>query len=699
MQQVDVEASFFHPTSVVIVGASEEPGRIGSGLCRSVMDGVPGEGYCINPKHATLWGRPCYGAVTDLPAVPSHALIAVARKFVPGYVEQCIQAGVKHVVVVSSGFKETDALGAEMERDLAKRCREAGVQLLGPNTLGFMNTAASFNGTFLPARIAQGHVSVISQSGGVGQALLASLQDQRCGLAKWVGIGNEAVLDAVSFLRYFERDPETRAIAVCFEGLRDLPGFLRLAAEVNLRKPVVLLRDGKSAVGMKAAASHTGTMAQSGDVMGGLIAQFGLLEAKTCRECAAMLKALSLGKPTGGSRAALLTNTAGPSILAADVLEPAGITLPQPSQGLRDAMDAEAGIPMGLKNPADISSNGLQPHTYGIAARHLLGSAEYDILLAFFSLNPHLQLPDGEIRRAAGKTGKPVVACFLGSADDFFGYDRSTLEGAGIPCYYDPHDAAAAVTALVSWGKALESRWTLAAPKLTGGQKAAVTALIDELSGPEAVTLTERDARRLLQAAGAAVSVPVLAETADQAVEAAEACGYPVVLKLHSRAIPHKSDGGGVRLNLKTPEELRRAWEEMLPAMRQLDPDAGLTVQAMAPDGFEMILGALRTPATGPMVMAGMGGIYSEVLRDVTFRMLPLYGGDAEAMVESLRCAPILSGFRGKHLDQAGFVDLLERVAELAARFSQIREMDLNPCRVGQDGVAILDARIVLEPK
>ena len=193
--------------------------------------------------------------------------------------------------------------------------------------------------------------------------------------------------------------------------------------------------------------------------------------------------------------------------------------------------------------------------------------------------------------------------------------------------------------------------------------------------------------------------MPVLAETADQAAEAAAACGYPVVLKLHSHAITHKSDVGGVRLNLKDETALRRAWEEMLPAMRQLDPDAGLTVQPMAPDGFEMILGALRTPATGAMVMAGMGGVYSEVLRDVAFRMLPLDEGQADAMVDALRCAPILSGFRGKRLDRAGFVDLLERVAELAARFPQIREMDLNPCRVGKDGVAILDARIVLEPK
>lgn len=699
MQEIMVASSFFYPTGVAIVGASEEPGRIGSGLCKSIADGFPGSVYYVNPRHSVLWGQPCYGAVTDLPAVPSHVFIAVGRKFVPDYVEQCIQAGVPYVVVISSGFKETDALGAEMERALTRRCREAGVQLLGPNTLGFLNTKAAFNGTFLPARIAPGHVSVISQSGGVGQALLASLQDQRCGVAKWVGIGNEALLDAVAFFRYFAQDPETRAIVVCFEALRNLPDFLRLAAEVSQEKPVVLLRDGKSTVGMQAAASHTGAMAQSDNAMAGLIAQHGLLEARTCRECAAMAKALSMGSPAAGNRAVLLTNTAGPSILAADALEPAGVALPQPSKVLRDAMDAEAGMALGLKNPADISSSGLNPRTYGIAARHLLCSAEYDILLGFFSLNPHLQLPDREILAAVQAAGKPAVACFLGAAEDFFRYNRSVLENAGIPCYYDPHDAAAAVTALVHWGRVRTRHWNRASAVLTDDQAAAVAALIDELSGPEAVTLPERDARRLLRAAGMDVQVPELAQTVDEAVQAAARCGYPVALKLHSRAITHKSDVGGVRLNLDSEAALRQAWAEMFPALRKLDPEALLTVQPMAPDGFEMILGALRSPTAGPMVMAGMGGVYSEVFQDTAFRLLPLYDGDAEAMIAALRCAPILSGFRGKVLDRAGFTAILTRLAELAARFPQIREMDLNPCRLGPDWTAILDARIVLDPK
>ena len=412
-----------------------------------------------------------------------------------------------------------------------------------------------------------------------------------------------------------------------------------------------------------------------------------------------MAKALSLGSPAAGSRAVLLTNTAGPSILAADALEPAGVSLPQPSRALRDAMDAEAGMALGLKNPADISSSGLQPHTYGIAARQLLCSPEFDIFLGFFSLNPHLRLPDREILAAAQAAGKPAAACFLGGAEDFFSHDWSALEGAGIPCYHDPHDAAAAVTALVHWGRIRRLRRNPAPAVLTDAQAAEVAALMEELSGPEAVTLPERDARRLLRAAGMDVQVPELAQTADEAVQAAARCGYPVALKLHSHTITHKSDVGGVRLNLGSEEELRQAWSEMFPALRRLDPQALLTVQPMAPDGFEMILGALRTPNAGSLVMAGMGGVYSEVFQDIAFRMLPLYDGDARDMVSSLRCAPILSGFRGKALDRAGFQAVLERLADLAARFPRIREMDLNPCRLGPDWTAILDARIVLEPK
>lgn len=694
MEDRALAARLFDVGSVAIVGASEEAGRIGSGLCKSAA-GFPGPVYYVNPGYQTLWGQACYASVLDLPETPSHAVIAVARRRVPQCLAQCAEKGIRSVVVISAGFKETDELGAQLERDMSRFCREKGVALLGPNTLGLIDTSIHYNGTFLPDDYPAGPVSVISQSGGVGMALLSSLRDQRCGVAKWAGIGNEAVLDASALLRYFAEDEATRVIAVCFEGLRDLPGFLRLAAKVSRTKPVVLLRDGIGAVGRQAAASHTGTMAQRSDVMSGLIRQFGLLEAHSCRECAAMLKALALAPLPAGDRAVILTNTAGPSILAADAMEPAGVKLPQPTVRLQRSIDEAAGVAMGLKNPADISSNGLTPRNYGVAAGELLRSDEYDILLGFFTLSTHLILPDRELTEAVRKAGKPAVACFLGPMDDFHRY-TPLPERSGIPCYCDTQDAASAMTALVHQGRL--SRWEAAAaePVLTDAGRNAAARYLAALP-PGGGVLPELASKELLRLAGAAAEVPALASGPEEAVEAAARFGWPVALKVHSDRIVHKSDVGGVHLGLRDAAELTEAWNEMLPAMRSLDPEAQLAVQPMYPDGFELILGAARLEGLGPVVMAGMGGVWSEALGDATFRLTPLAEGEPARMLESLRCAPILEGFRGEPLDKEGPAYLIRLLSELMEAFPQIGEIDLNPCRVYPGKTAILDARVVLK--
>lgn len=684
----------FQVQSVVVVGASEEAGRIGSGLYKSMASSFSGPIYCVNPRYDTLWGQPCYKTVLDLPQVPSHAVIAVARKFVPDVLRQCVEKGITNVVVISSGFKETDEVGAQMEREMAALCAEHNITLLGPNTLGFIDTSVPYNGTFLPDTYMPGNVSVISQSGGVGMSMISALADHNCGINKWIGIGNEAVLDAVALLRYLADDPTTAAIGVCFEGLRNLPEFLHLARQVNRRKPIVLLRDGKGKVGMQAAASHTGTMATGTAVMSGLIRQFGLTEARTVRECAAMLKALSVAKaPPKGDRAVFLTNTAGPAILAADAMDELGVQMPTPSQALQDALDQAAGVAMQLKNPADISSHSLIPKNYGIAAHGLLSSDEFDILLGFFSLSSHLILPDHELIDAVQRAGKPAVACFLGTQQRFAAYDRKT-ESYGIPCFCNPNDAAAAVAALVNWGKAAAQPERMAESVMTPAEKAAVESYLAGLQGG---TLSEQEARKLLQLAGVPLDLPVVAASAEEAVTAADAMGYPVVLKLHSHVITHKSDVGGVRVGLADQAALKEAYKEMLPQMRQLDPNAKLTVQKMHKEGFELILGAVRRAGTGVLIMAGMGGVYSEVLQDTAFRMVPADQQEALDMLESLRCAPILRGFRGEALDCDAAATLLARISELMASFPRIRELDINPCRVYGSGIAVLDARVVLE--
>lgn len=687
--------SFFCPDSVAVIGASEEPGRIGSGLVQAMLPCVR-RLYCVNPNHETLYGRPCFRSVLELPEQPSHAYIAVRRDYVLPRLRDCAQAGIRNVVIISSGFKETDAAGAALEEEIASLARAGGMTVLGPNTLGFINTAVGFNGTFLPAEIARGGVSVISQSGGVGIALISALADQRCGVAKWIGIGNEAGLSALEALEFLAADDDTEAIAVCFEGLRELGPFLRRAGEVNRHKPLVLLRDGKSGVGLKAAASHTGAMVYAGNVLPSLIRQFGLLEAASCRDCAVMLKALGMAPAAQGNRAVLLTNTAGPSVLAADVLEALGVKLPPVPEALRRAIDEEAGVPMRLRNPADISSNGLSPKNYGVAASRLLGSDAFDLLLGFFSLNAHLQLPEQQLIDAARRSGKPVVACFLASQCAFDAYTPRP-EDHGIPCFCDAHDAAVASAAILRRSAALR-RASSAPFAMDAACERACAEFLDTFSrgAEDRVLLSERESKTLLSLAGAELFVPVPAASPEQAADAADACGYPAALKLESRRITHKSAVGGVRLHLSSRQAVLEAAREMLPRLRALDADAALSVQPMAGEGFELILGAVRSPL-GLLLMAGMGGSFAEALGDDAFCVLPAGQEELRGMLRSLRCARVLYGEDGGPLvDEEGLLALLGSVAALMERFPRISELEINPCRVTRDRVTVLDARAVL---
>ena len=688
---------FFKPESVVIVGASEESGRIGSGLYKSISQQFRGDLFLVNPKYESLWDRTCYGSVMDLPTIPTHAVIAVARSIVLPTLDQCIEKGVRNVVVVSSGFKELDPHGAFLETKIQEKCRQHGINLLGPNTLGFINTSIGFNGTFLPNKFESGNISIISQSGGVGMALLASLQDQRCGIAKWVGIGNEAVFDAVQLLQYLEQDPETKVIAVCFEGLKDLPGFLRLAEEVNRKKPMVILRDGKSSVGMQAAASHTGRMAQPDQVMSALIRQHGLIEVQSCRECAVILKAFSIAPLATGDRTVILTNTAGPAILAADILQPAGVRMPQPSTELQQYLDTQTGISMQLKNPADISSNGLAPLVYGTCARGLLESDEFDVLMSFFSLNPHLTLPDRQIGEVAKTIKKPIIACFLCSLGEFMSYDLS-VEQFGVPCYYDPQDAAIATKALIQSGNLKMNQPELKGLHLTQTAIASIEEILAAAQNQKNRILPERTSRQVLEFAGIHNFLPRLTKNSEHALQIAAEIGYPVVLKLHSNLITHKTDSGGVRLNIKDKEELQTAYDDMMAHLVKLDPDVKLTLQPMEPDGFELIIGGVKKEGMGNIVMAGTGGIYSEIFDDAQFRLTPFRQGEAFAMLDELKSASILAGYRKSKLDKLAVAQTIERIAQLMENFPQIEEIEINPCRVYQTGIGILDARIILGP-
>ncbi len=685
-----IAESFFRPASVVIVGASDKAGRIGSGLVEAMLSGGS-ELFFVNPNHDRLFDRVCYHSLRELPFPPSHAFIAVSRDHVLPYLRECEAIGIKNVVIISSGFKEKDATGAALEEEIRALSQRSGITLLGPNTLGFLDTSSGFNGTFLPASHRRGPVSVISQSGGVGMALLSALDDQRCGISKWIGIGNEAGLTALEALEFLAQDEETSAIAVCFEGLRELTAFLRRAEEVNRHKPVILLRDGKSDTGLRAAASHTGALVYGGSVLPSLFRQFHLLEASTVRDCAVMLKALCVAHVANGNRAVILTNTAGPSVLAADTMETMGIMLPPVSEQLRSSIDEEAGVAMQLNNPADISSNGLSPQRYGLAAERLLNSDEYDLLLGFFSLNRHLMLPEKELIAAAQKSGKTVVSCFLSSQQAFLSYPL-TIEEAGIPCYCDAHDAAVACGAICAWSEARREKTVEPAV----GRVRQLPVAKAFLEAQDTQILSERLSKELFSLVGIDVIIPSRADTPAVAAAAAESLGFPVVLKLESSVITHKSAVGGVRLGLFCREAVLEESAQMLAQLRKVDPDATLTVQPMGGEGFDLIIGAVRSPL-GVLLMVGLGGSFAEALADDAFCVLPSDIPTVRAMLRSLRCAGVLYAPDGiPRFPEEKLFSLLDKLGSLILSFPSLQELEINPCRITKDSLCVLDARAVL---
>ncbi len=694
MRNICKETSFFEPKAIVVIGISEKIGSIGRGIYLSLTEGFRGKVYGVNPNYEKIFGKPCLKSIEELPDGVTHAVLVVKRELVCEYVCQCIRKGVSNLIIVSAGFKEVDDWGRQMEEYLSLLCRKHRISMLGPNTLGFINTTISLNCTFLPNQFSLGSISVISQSGGVGMALLSALKDRHCGISKWVGIGNEAVIDAETILEYLNNDSQTKVIAVCFEGLSKMQLFLQCAEKVNLHKPVVILRDGKSKIGMQAALSHTGTMAQSEQVMRGIFHQARILEADSCEKCAAMLKALSISQKAMGNRVAILTNTAGPAILAADILEKAEIDLRQPSFFLRKELNKITGIMNHIRNPIDLSSNGLDPHKYGSTAECLLKSDEYDALLAFFSLNPALQLPEQELIKIAKQSEKPIIICFLGDYQQFDRYDRLP-ESAGIPCYCTPQDAAAAMVALTKY-TIRERKDERETPFLHKKCLQRLRAYIAEKEKEKKQVLTEVESKAFLSLAGIKTVMPRLVKSVKEAVKEAENVGYPVALKVHSEKIVHKSDISGVRLNLFRSEDVELAAKEILERARSIDETAFLTVQPMAPDGFEMICGAVQTPKLGSLVMMGAGGIYSEIYQDVEFRIPPVDNEGLEDMLNHLKCGVVFQKYRGKGGDKKEFFRLMKILMEIIEKIPQIKEIEMNPCRIYKNQVLVLDARIVL---
>lgn len=697
-------APILRPRSVAFLGASNRPGTIGSELLRNLLRAeFKGPIYPVHPKERAVLGVRAYPDVAAIGEPVDLAILAVPAAQVVPAAKACAAAGVGGLVVITAGFGETGAEGTARQRELVAICEAAGMRLVGPNCLGVVNTdpEVRLDATFAPTFPGPGSVAMASQSGALGVAMLDAADALGIGISEFVSIGNKADVAADDLLEWWAADERTRVVLLYLESFGDPLRFAQIARELSRSKPIVAVKSGRSERGGLAASSHTGSLATGDLAVGALVEQCGLLRVDTVEELFDMAAFLAHQPVPRGRRVAILTNSGGPGILATDACEALGLDVPELSTDLAATLAGELPAAASVHNPVDMIASATAAQ-YEACARALLASDEVDALLAIF-VPPIVTDPTDVARaiaRAARGHGKPVVACFMGLRGVAEATDA--LEAAHIPSYAFP-EAAVRVLAraadhgawlarpeghhVVPQGCDVEAAVAVVRAAVSAGGTAADAGGRVELEG-EALAA-------LLDALGVPRAASRQASGAGEAAEQARAIGFPVVLKLVAEGVSHKSDLGGVKVDLRNESEVFAAWDALAEAAERHGVRmVGAQVQAMVKGGVETIVGVSRDPSGLPLLMFGLGGVHVELMRDVAFRIAPLRDVDAAALVRAPRGFPLLDGYRGAaKVDLVAIEDVLLRVSALAAACPELSELDLNPLIARPDGALVVDVR------
>jgi len=689
-----------------VIGASNKPGKVGTYLFRNILEaGFKGVVYPVNPSSKSVSGVRCYPSIEELPETPDLGVVIVPAPAVGDVIDQLGKAGSRGVVIITAGFRELSEAGAALEEDVVRRATKYKMSIIGPNCFGVINTDpdVSLNSTFSANLPPRGNIAFVSQSGALCAGILAYGITERIGFSRFVSVGNRAGIDENDLLYSLGRDEATKVILLYLESLVDGRKFLETAREVTEHKPVLVIKGGRTPAGERAAKSHTGSLAQSGrdQLYDALFNQAGVQRADTLGELFRIAKIFSSGLNLEGPRLMLLTNSGGPGIVAADAAIRNGLELPPLSRAVHDELVPRLPRSATVANPLDMTADAGADHYRDILERLLKGP---DMQGALVITTPTPTMTAESVARAilAAKatTTKPITACIFGVND--LSREVSLLEENGVPTFTFPEEAAQGLGALAKY----HAWWTRpkAPIRVFDVDRAAVQAVIERERREGTVILSDTAARALLSAYGIRFPKGRVVRNVDQAVEAADQIGYPVVLKVVSPDLSHKTDVGGVALGIRDPASLRAAWATMQRSLEAKAHDArieGFEVETEIQEGKEVLVGVQRDPHFGPILAFGLGGIYVEVLRDVTFRLAPIRPLSALHMVQSVRAFPLLRGVRGEPpSDIDGLTEAIERVSQLAMEVPDVLELDINPLIVlpDHDGVIAADARVVLGP-
>lgn len=678
----------FEARSIAIIGASSRPEKVGHVILRNMIaSGYSGVIYPVNPKADRILDLKAYPDVLSIPGPVDMAVVAVPNTVVPEVMEQAGRKGVKVAVIISAGFRETGPEGAELERRVGEIASRYGIRVLGPNCLGVISTRNRLNATFTDDFPIPGHVAVTSQSGAMGTILLDWAKGTRIGFSQFVSVGNKLDIDEADLLAYFRDDPDTRVIGMYVEGMRRGRQFIEQAAATSRCKPIIALKAGRTSTGAKAASSHTGALSGSDMVYSAAMAEAGVMRVKTLDEFFDLLQGFASMPLPRGDGVAIVTNAGGLGVMAADACSDHGLTMSTLSRETVERM--KGGLPeeANFYNPVDVIGDA-DATRFELALSAVLDDPGVNSVLVMVAPTDFLDVTEvaSMLATYAGRTEIPIVAAWVGGADMVKG--ASILREAGIPNYESPDRAVRALAAMVHYLEARDRPAMEPHPAVMGDRRRA-QAVLDAAASEGRTALSEAEGKEILKAYGVKVPAEGLALTADQAVEHARRIGFPVVLKVASPDIAHKTDVGGVVVGLKSEEEVRQEFELMMARIRSRLPDArvdGATVESMF-SGREVIVGMVRDDQFGPVMTFGLGGIFVEIMKDVSHAIVPLSERKVDEMIRSIRAYPMLAGARGrKRADIPALKEVLFKVAQIATDHPQIAEFEINPLMVGDEG-------------
>jgi acetyl coenzyme A synthetase (ADP forming)-like protein len=691
--------SLFSPSSIAVIGASSVTGKVGNAVLANLINGgYTGRIIPVNPKSKEIMGIKCYGSIPEYNEKVDMSVIAVPVKFVKSSVKESISAGARAVVIITAGFKEVNEEGDRLEKEIADICRSKGVRLLGPNVLGVMNTHHKMNATFAHNMPEKGSISIISQSGAVCAAILDWAASRRLGLSKLISIGNKADINEIDLLEWLSEDEETGVIVGYLESIIDGKKFIQTAERVTSKKPVVILKVGTTTAGVKAASSHTGSLAGTDVAYGAAFRRSGVIRADSFEQLFDYAKAMDMQPLPRGKSVAIVTNAGGPGIICADAVENAGMSVAQLDHQSATALKKKLPEAASIGNPIDVLGDA-DPERYKVAVKTALDSDSVDAVIAI--LTPQTMTKPFETASVISEcsdTDKPLLACFMGGRDVLPA--REELVSRHLPDYTSPERAVLSLKAMYEYSLWRErpSRVLTRYPV----NRRRVERILKIYRNMKRTQVGEADAKKMLKAYGFNIPNGEVCVSAEQAVETAEYIGYPVAMKIVSKDIVHKSDIGGVKINLQNSEAVRDAYDLMIMRIKRLLPDIpleGVYVEEMASKGREVILGMSRDLQFGPMMMFGLGGIFVEVMKDVSFNLAPITKDEAMQMLKATKSYEYLTGIRGQAaVDIESIAIGLQRMSQLVTDFPQIKEMDINPFIVGPVGAQSVaaDARITL---